>query len=182
MNNAIIILVTALIQSGNLIYIAVKDNRDEIKVLSSVGIIAIVTVGIYHIDWNIDYVYMLLLSRSIILVLLALICFILVRNQKANNIVASIALPLILASLIFEIDVLVAIYVGCISLAMIIFGFIKKEYKTIYIEGIVFLIANLVIQLWEFWGLLPVWAYLLVGGLTLIGIVTVRELKKSNRE
>ena len=178
MNNAIIILITAIIQIGNLIYLAEKVDNEEIKVLSSIGIISIVTVGIYHIDWNLDYVYMLLLSRSIILVLLALICFILIKNQKANSIVTAIGLPLILISLIFEINVFVAIYVGCISLAMIIFGFVKKEYKPIYVEGVVFLVANLIIQLWEFWGLLPIWVYLLVGGLTLIGIVTAKELKK----
>jgi hypothetical protein len=63
---------------------------------------------------------------------------------------------------------------------MIIFGSIKKEYRAILVEGIIILIANIIIQLWEFWGILPVWVYLLVGGLTLIGIVTVKELCRNN--
>ena len=48
------------------------------------------------------------------------------------------------------------------------------------IEGIIFLISDIVIQMSELWGMIPVWAYLLVGGLSLIGVVTVRELKNKD--
>ena len=147
-----------------------------------VSAIILVAAGITKIDWNIDEVYIMLISRSIILALTSLLCAIFVKNKKANYITLSIVIPLVLLSLIFEVNVVIALYVGIIDLAMIIFGFIKKEYKAIFAEGIVFLILNLVIQLWEFWGLLPVWTYLLVGGLTLIGIVTVKELSKSKEE
>ena len=147
-----------------------------------VSAIILVAAGITKIDWNIDEVYIMLISRSIILALTSLLCAIFIKNKKANYITLSIVIPLVLLSLIFEVNVVIALYVGIIALAMIIFGFIKKEYKAIFAEGIVFLILNLVIQLWEFWGLLPVWAYLLVGGLTLIGIVTVKELSKSKEE
>ncbi|MCR5145760.1 MAG: hypothetical protein K6B70_00180 [Clostridia bacterium] len=147
-----------------------------------VSAIILVAAGITKIDWNIDEVYIMLISRSIILALTSLLCAIFIKNKKANYITLSIVIPLVLLSLIFEVNVVIALYVGIIALAMIIFGFIKKEYKAVFAEGIVFLILNLVIQLWEFWGLLPVWAYLLVGGLTLIGIVTVKELSKSKEE
>jgi len=120
-----------------------------------------------------------LINRSIILALTIALSFILIRNKKVRGIILAIVLPLIMISLMYEINIAIAIYIGCLSLAMIIFGFIKKDYKAIYIEGIIFLIANFVIQLWEFWGVLPIWVYLLIGGLTLIGIVTVKELKKN---
>lgn len=144
-----------------------------------VSAIILVAAGITKIDWDIDEVYIGLISRSIVLALTCLLCAIFVKNKKANYITLSIVIPIVLLSLIFEVNVVVALYVGIIALAMIIFGFIKKEYKAIFVEGIVFLILNVVIQLWEFWGVLPVWVYLLVGGLSLIGIVTVKELSKS---
>ena len=122
----------------------------------------------------------MLISRSIVLLLTGVLCAIFIKNKKANYITLSILIPLVLISLIFEVNIVIALYVGVISLVMIIFGFIKKEYRAIFVEGIVFLIANLVIQLWEFWGILPVWVYLLVGGLTLIGVVTAKELSKSS--
>ena len=147
-----------------------------------VSAIILVAEGIVKLDWDIEEVYLMLISRSIMLLLTGILCAIFVKNKKANYITLSILIPLVLLSLIFEVNVVIALYVGIIALAMIIFGAIKKEYKAIFVEGIVFLIANLVIQLWEFWGILPVWAYLLVGGLTLIGIVTVKELSKSKEE
>ena len=162
----------------NLINMALTDKREEITVLSGLSIIALSAATLANIDWNLDKIYVMLINRSIILALTIALSFILVRNKKVRGIILAIVLPLVMISLIYEINVAIAVYIGCISLAMIIFGFIKKDYKAIYIEGIIFLIANLIIQLWEFWGVLPIWVYLLIGGLTLIGIVTVKELKK----
>lgn len=147
-----------------------------------VAAIILVAAGITKMDWDIEPVYMNLISRSVVLALTGLLCAIFVKNKKANYITVSIVIPIVLLSLMYEVHIAIALYVGIISLAMIIFGAIKKEYKAIFVEGIVFLILNLVVQLWEFWGILPVWAYLLVGGLTLIGVVTVKELSKSKED
>ena len=173
-----LVLISMLVQMVNLVNIALTDKREEITVLSGLSIIALSAATLANIDWNLDKIYVMLINRSIILALTIALSFILIRNKKVRGIIFAIVLPLIMISLMYEINIAIAIYIGCFSLAMIIFGFIKKDYKAIYIEGIIFLIANLVIQLWEFWGVLPIWVYLLVGGLTLIGIVTVKELKK----
>ena len=42
-------------------------------------------------------------------------------------------------------------------------------------------LLNLVIQLTGLWGEIPAWLYLLVCGFVLIGIVTIKELKKDNK-
>ena len=175
----IISLITVAIQMVNLINIALTDKREEISIFSGLSIIALIAAALTNIEWNLDRIYVMLINRSVILLLTVILSLILVKNKKVNSIILAIVFPLVLLSLIYEINIAIAIYIGCIALAMIIFGFIKKDYKAIYIEGIIFLIANLVIQLWEFWGVLPIWVYLLVGGLTLIGIVTVKELKKN---
>lgn len=176
--NDAIVIITALVQIVNLTLLAVLDQKEELKVLSGIGIISIVTMGLTSIYLDLDKVFLLLINRSIILAVTLLICGVIVRNKKISNIILSIVLPLLILSLIFTIEIPVAIYIGCITLAMILLGFFDKDFKSVYVEGIVFLIANLVIQLWEFWGLLPVWAYLLIGGFSLIGVVTVKELKK----
>ena len=175
----IISLITVAIQMVNLINIALTDKREEISIFSGLSIIALIAAALTNIEWNLDRIYVMLINRSVILLLTVILSLILVKNKMVNSIILAIVFPLVLLSLIYEINIAIAIYIGCIALAMIIFGFIKKDYKAIYIEGIIFLIANLVIQLWEFWGVLPIWVYLLVGGLTLIGIVTVKELKKN---
>lgn len=173
-----LVAITAIIQIINLIKIALSEKNDSISVLSSIGILGIIAVAVNSIVLDLDEIYAELLNKTIFIISAIIICFAIIRNHKKNNTLLSIVLPIILASLLFEIDIIVALYIGIIALAMIVLGFIKKEYKTVYIEGIVFTILNLIIQLWEFWGLLPIWAYLLVGGLSLIGIVTYKELKK----
>ncbi|MBR1654554.1 MAG: hypothetical protein IJ690_06425 [Clostridia bacterium] len=181
-NDKILVLITAGVQILNLVLLSILDKRDEIKILSGIGIISIVTMGLTGIYFDLDEIIVMLINRSIILLVAILICGLIVRNKKVSTAILGIVLPILILSLIWNINIAVAVYIGCITLAMIIFGFINKEFKVIYIEGIIFLVANLIIQLWEFWGLLPIWVYLLIGGLTLISIVTVKELKKGDGE
>lgn len=165
-------------------YITYKRfDMESFKYLSWFGLITsafIFADGISLLDLDIEEVYLMLLGRTIALVLIALICLIFVRNKKSSYIISAIILPIVVLSLAYKVDIAVGLYIGCLALAMIIFGSIKKEYRAILVEGIIILIANIIIQLWEFWGILPVWVYLLVGGLTLIGIVTVKELCRNN--
>lgn len=181
-NDKVLVLITACVQILNLVLLSILDKRDEIKILSGIGIISIVTMGLTGIYFDLDEIIVMLINRSIILLVAILICGLIVRNKKVSTAILGIVLPILILSIIWNINIAVAVYIGCITLAMIIFGFINKEFKVIYIEGIIFLVANLIIQLWEFWGLLPIWVYLLIGGLTLISIVTVKELKKGDGE
>lgn len=173
-----LVAITAIVQIVNLITIALTQKNDSISVLSAIGILGIIVVTINSIVLDLNYIYANLLNKSIYIISAIIICLAIIKNNKKNNILLAVVLPFTLISLLFEIDIVVALYIGIVAFLMIVLGFINKEYKTIYIEGIIFTIANLIIQLWEFWGLLPIWAYLLLGGLSLIGIVTYKELKK----
>ena len=155
-------------------------KKDEFTLVSGAGIIAIIVTGILGMDLDFDEIVIALINRTIILIPTVFMCLVMFKNKTLSNTVLSIVLPLILISIIFKIDICVAIYVGCICLAMILFGYFNKNYKSIMIEGIIFLISDIVIQMSELWGMIPVWAYLLVGGLSLIGVVTVRELKNKD--
>lgn len=180
--NEAIVWLAVLIQIANLVRISISEKNDTTSFLSAIGIMGLITVGLSNVTEYLDLEYTVLVNRTIFLVAAILICTTVIRNHKRNNLVLALILPFLLATILFEIDVVIALYIGVIALGMILLGVINKEYKAVYTEGIIFLILNLVIQLWDLWGMLPLWAYLLIGGLTLIGVVTFKELKKEKNE
>ena len=179
--NDIIVFANFIIQIASLIAIGVREKSETAKVLSSLSVIILTSVATTYLLTDLEEIYKLIITRSIFIAMSILICAVIIRDSKINNLFLGIALPLVLLSIIYEIHIAVAIFVGCIALAMLIFGAIRKDYKIVYIEGIIFTVLNLVIQLWDLWGEIPFWIYLLLGGFLLIGIVTFRELRKSNK-
>ena len=177
-----IICVTLVVQAISLILLGIIEKSEATKVLSSLCIMLLVSSATYYLSEEMDEIIRLIITRGIFVLLAVLISVIVIRDNKLNNLFLGIALPLVLLSIINKVNIAVALFVGCISLIMIIFGAIKKEYKALYIEGIVFTIINLVVQLWDLWGELPFYIYLLIGGFVLIGIVTIKELRKSNKD
>ena len=178
----VIIFANFIIQIASLIALGIREKSEIVKVLSSLSVIILTSMAATYLLEDIETIYKLIITRSIFIAMAILISIIIIRDDKINNIFLSIALPLVLLSIITEINIAVAIFVGCISLVMLVFGAIKKEYKVLYVEGIIFTILNLIIQLWDLWGQLPLWIYLLLGGFVLIGIVTVKELRKTKTE
>ena len=71
------------------------------------------------------------------------------------------------------------IFVGIVALISILVGYKSEKYVTFYYTGIVFTIINLIMQLKDVWNLVPVWAYILMAGLVLIGVVTYKEYSKT---
>ena len=73
-------------------------------------------------------------------------------------------------------------FVGVISFISILIGFKSERWSSLYYTGIVFLVLNTIIQLREFWMNIPIWVYILVAGLVLVGLVTYKEYFKASRE
>lgn len=74
----------------------------------------------------------------------------------------------------------VGLFIGIVALVSILVGYKSEKYVAFYYTGIVFTILNLLIQLKDLWSVIPIWAYILVAGLILIGVVTYKEYSKSN--
>ncbi len=74
----------------------------------------------------------------------------------------------------------VGLFVGIVALFFILVGYKSEKYVTFYYTGIIFTILNLIIQLKGLWDVIPLWAYILVAGLVLIGVVTYKEYIKTN--
>ena len=182
LKNDVIVAANLIIQTVSLIILGIREKNETSKVLSSLCVMILATVATNYLLEDMEEIYKLIITRGIFILMAVLISVIIIRDNKINNLFLGIALPVVLLSIISKVDIAVALFVGCVALIMVIFGAIKKDYKAIYIEGIVFTILNLVIQLWDLWGELPIYIYLLIGGFLLIGIVTVKELRKSNNK
>jgi hypothetical protein len=178
----VIVAANLIIQIVSLIVLGLTEKSETSKVLSSLCVILLATVTTNYLLVDLDEIYKMIITRSIFIIMAILICAVLIRDSKNSNLLLGIALPVVILSIIYKVDIAIAIFVGIVALIMIIFGAINKQYKAIYVEGIVFTIMNLVIQLWDLWGELPIYVYLLIGGFILIGIVTIRELKKSKNQ
>ena len=76
----------------------------------------------------------------------------------------------------------VALFIGIISFVSILVGYKSDKWLSLYVTGIIFMILNIIVQLKEFWETLPIWVYILLAGLVLIGIVTYSEYKKANKK
>ena len=180
LKNDVIVMANLIIQVVSLIILGITEKSETSKVLSSLCVMILSTIATNYLLEDMDEIYKLLITRGMFTIMAILISLVIIRKHQINNLFLGIALPIVLLSVIWKIDIAVALFVGIIALIMIIFGAIKKEYKVLYVEGIVFTIMNVIIQLSSLWGEIPFYTYLLIGGFVLIGIVTIKELRKTN--
>ena len=69
------------------------------------------------------------------------------------------------------------LFVGIASILMILYD-VLFEKKSLLFSGIISLILNILIIAIKYWSSIPVWSYLLIGGIVIIAIITIKELKK----
>lgn len=104
------------------------------------------------------------------------------KGDASKNIVAIIGIVISISDLLSSSSYLVGIYVGVVGIIVLLIGYFDKNKKPIFITGIIITIANILIQLQNLWEEIPFWLYLLIGGLTLIGIVTYKEINKNKEK
>ena len=104
-------------------------------------------------------------------------------DTKLINTIEIVALSIWYVITIFGRTTLeIAAFVGIISFVSILIGYKSEKWSSLYYTGIAFLILNTIIQLREFWMKVPIWAYILVAGLILVGLVTYREYFKISKK
>lgn len=119
----------------------------------------------------------LLLIYSLYLVILNF-----VKNAKHKNVLTALGMSLIMLTIIFEADIIVCIYIGVLAIIIMLFGYYNKNYSYLFKVGIVTEIINVIYQLDFLWTEIPFWLYLLISGLSLIGIVTYKEFQKEKKK
>ncbi len=124
-----------------------------------------------------DIIYFRIVLSILEFYILFLIVHHILPNNLAKNVGAAIGTSLIILQIIFNIGVLMGVYVGIIGIGLIAISYIFKEYSSLFWVGLVTTIINIIFQLQDLWSQLPFWLYLLIGGLSIIGFVTYKELK-----
>ena len=122
----------------------------------------------------------MVLSNFFWLYVLFLVIKFFISNKEAKDIVATIGLSVIIASIIFVTDILVGLYIGLLSIILIFTTFNSEHLKKLFYCNIVITMLNIVVQLWEFWTQIPFYLYLLLVGIALIAFVTYKELHKKD--
>ena len=164
---------------GNYLNVDLSKNK-VVKYISYFAIFLPIYDLIQYFDFSIYYK---LVGESILVLYCTyLVTHLLCKDDTTKNVFGTIGIVLSLYELIYTSSYIVGIYVGIIGLGAILIGCFVKNRKPIFISGIVITIANILIQLNNLWDEIPFWLYLLIGGLTLIGIVTYKEINKNKEK
>ena len=125
---------------------------------------------------------MRILISSLILYVVFLIVKFFAKGPVAKNTVGIIGVTFALFDIFFSGTVVTGIFVGVVGLLVIIIGYRHDELSLLFKYGIGLTIVNIIYQLRDLWSVIPFWLYLLVGGLSIIGFVTYKEVKKQNNK
>lgn len=153
-------------------------TEEKLKTINYISIVVPLYTLVYTIDMADNL--KLLLTNIFWLYLLFLFLRFIIKNKKARDWIGTIGLSLIVLSVIFQADILIGIYIGVLSIAIIFITFNEENYKKLFYTGIIITIVNIVVQLWEFWSQIPFYLYLLLVGIAIIGFVTYKELNKKD--
>lgn len=142
------------------------------------------TIPLLSIIQNLDYryyVYKIIAINILILYVIFLIIKYLISDKKSKDILATVFYSFFTATIIFSGYLEVGIYIGLLALIIIFVIFNDSEYKRLFYTSIVILIINIITQLWDYWGIIPFWIYLLLVGLSIIIFATYKELNKDKK-
>ena len=173
LNNGIILLLIYMIFT-----IATRENKN----ISKINYFSIILPLLVIIsDNNTSFEIVEIIKNLIGMYAMAMISIALLKKDKERNILLTILSTILLLRIMFIESWIIGLYVGIISLTLLIIGFIKKEYKGLFIEGIIITIINILYQFKYLLQELPFWIYTLLAGLTIISIVTYKIIKDKEK-
>ena len=117
---------------------------------------------------------------SIVLVLL--LCEKGIRNDRDKNIVSTLFIALLLINIIFTNVPYVSIYVSIVTVLLMFFSIYRPAYNTLFVVSIGAFILNIMLYLENILAIIPLWIYLLIMGLVVIGLVTYQETHKGKKK
>ena len=79
----------------------------------------------------------------------------------------------------FEINVVAAIFNLVIGILFIFIGNKNEDYLSLFYDGIILLILDVIVQFSEYWLKIPFYVYIFLLGILLVGYATYRELNKN---
>lgn len=109
-------------------------------------------------------------------------CFLSHVNVKFINALEIVGLSVWYVSFSYRTSPVIALFVGIVAFISLLIGYRFDKYISLYYTGIAFTVINIIVQLKDIWREIPIWAYILIAGLILIGIVTYREYAKAHKD
>ncbi len=171
-NNVIVILLFAL---ATLYNNRVKNAKVINSVMAVLPLYRIISYEGFNYEWH-------LITENIFeLYLLYLFVSIFIKNTTAKNIITAFGIIIFIIPILFTNSLVIALYVGIFGILLTMFGFLNKQFKSLFSIGIFITVLNIIYQLRELWTMIPFWLYLLVFGLALIIFVMIREVKKLDK-
>lgn len=160
-----------------LLILVTKDK--QLDVVNYLSIVVPLTTLIDSIGYQYD-IYQTIALNILRLYILFLVLKYVIKNKNVKDIVATVFYSVIISSILFQGDLVYGLYIGIVTIIVIFATFNEEEYKKLFYASIIITIINIIVQLWEFWGLIPFWLYLLIVGIGIVAFVTYKELNKSN--
>jgi hypothetical protein len=173
-------VLSSIIFAWIIIVFIILSKRDIIKKISYFAILVPIYDVINYLDFS--YEYQFIAISAMVLYITFLIIKFLCKDDTSKNILGTIGIIISIYGLVFMENFVVGIYIGIVGIVALLIGCFNKNMKAIFITGIVITIGNIFLQLRNLWDEIPFWLYLLVGGLTLIGIVTYKEVSKNTEK
>ncbi len=138
------------------------------------------TIPVFNLIDNVikDQDFVTMLTSTLILYITFVTCKNVIKDIKKSSLLATVISIVVLLIIIFSGSALIGLYAAIVSLVLILIGLINDDYRSLFVTGICFTIINIIYQLRNLWEVIPLWSYLLLIGLGLIGIVTYKEVKK----
>lgn len=168
-NNGIIILLIYMILT-----ITTRENKDMLKI----NYLSIILPLLVILSDNDAYYEIIEITKNLIgMYAITIISILLLKKDSERNILLTSLSILLITQVFFIESWIIALYIGIVALVLLIIGFIKKEYKGLFIEGIILTILNILYQFKSLLLELPFWIYTLIAGLTIIGFVTYKIIK-----
>ena len=162
----------------SVIGVLVKNDNKLVNIVKFVAVLPIYRFTYYL---NVDLEIKNIIRTLYYLYLVYVIGNNIIKDEDKKDKVASILVSLIVISIMFTGSWLTGLFVGLIGLVSIVIGYLVKTYKSLFTVGIAITIINIIYRLRNLLTEIPMWLYLLIGGLLMIGFVTYKEINKKDK-
>lgn len=162
-----------------LLFIIFYKNKRYVNLLLLAIVLPIMRLVSEVVD---SYDFVILIDNMLVLYLIYIINSRYVKEFENKKVLFIIISSFSFLFIMFAENYIFGLYLGIISLILILYSSMKDNYKSIFIYGIVLLSINLLFRLRTIWYKIPLWGYLLIAGLTIIVFATMKELKKMNNK
>ena len=169
-------LLSSIIIIWILVVFIILSNKEIIKKISYFALVLPIIDLINYFEF--DYELKLICSSILVLYITFLIVKFLCKDKFSKNLLSIIGIVIAVFASFTPSSYIIGMYIGILGLIIVFIGYSYKELSSLFITGAIITIVNIIYQLKDLWYKIPFWLYLLLGGLSIIGFVTYKEINR----